>query len=319
MVVNTHCHILCKELYSDAFWEGIANGYAKSMGVPTETIMSQMMPQTWASDASVFTQIMADAGVDKAFICHPDYGKSIVGEAKWSIEQVNKWYIDQRDQYPDKLEAVVGIDPRRGEEGIKLLEKAAEEWAVKAVKIYAPCGFFPDDPKYDPFYAKCQELGLMLQSHTAALTHPLVENKYANPMYLDRIAARFPDLRILMVHFGGGFTTWTLGAIEIMAGRANVFAEFSGHQGMAKSFPEYWLKLLRAILDTQALFGAPLKERIMFGSDWPYLIPYFDDKAWVQYFKHIPETAKQYGLKFTQEEINLILNENHDLIFLHFA
>jgi len=193
-VINTHCHIICKELYSDAFWEGIAAGYAKSLGVPTETVMTQMMPQTWASDASVFTQIMADAGVDKAFICHPDYGKSIVGEAKWSIEQVNKWYIDQRDQFPDKLEAVVGIDPRRGEEGIKLMEKAAEEWGVKAVKIYAPCGFFPDDPQYDAFYAKCQDLGLMLQSHTAALTHPLVENKYANPMYLDRIAARFPDL-----------------------------------------------------------------------------------------------------------------------------
>ncbi|MFX0176493.1 MAG: amidohydrolase family protein [Candidatus Hodarchaeota archaeon] len=310
MVINTHCHIVCKEIYSDGFWDGLAEGTAKATGIPKETIMKEMMPQNWALSGAVYSQVMDDAGIDKAFICHPDYGKSILGEAEWSIEKVNKWYIDQRDQMPDKFEVVVGIDPRRGDEGIKLIEKAAEEWGIKAVKIYPPCGFYPDDPKFDPFYDKLQELGLMLQSHTAALTHPFVENKYANPMYLDRIAARFPDLKILMVHFGGGFTTWTLGAIEIMAGRANVFAEFSGHQGAASAMTEYWLKLLRSILDTKALFGSPLKERIMFGSDWPYLLPYFEEKAWVEFFKNIPETGKQYGLKFTQEEINLILNEN---------
>jgi predicted TIM-barrel fold metal-dependent hydrolase len=315
MVINTHCHILTKELYSDGFWNGLAEGTARAMGIPKETVMKEMMPQYYGLNGAVYSQIMEDAGIDKAFICHPDYGKSVLGEAKWSIEEVNKWYVDQASEMPDKFEVVVGIDPRRGEEGIKLMQKAKEEWGIKAVKIYAPCGFYPDDPKYDAFYAKCEELGLILQSHTAALTHPLAENKYANPMYLDRIAARFPDLKIIMIHFGGGFTTWTLGAVEVMAGRANVYAEFSGHQGMASAMPEYWLKLLRGILDTKALFGAPLKERIMFGSDWPYLLPYFEEKAWVEFFKNIPETGKQFGLKFTNEEINTILNENPKKLF----
>ncbi len=216
-----------------------------------------MLPQSWASNGAVYAQIMEAAGIDKAFICHPDYGKSRLGEADWSIEQVNKWYVDQMDEMPEKYEVVVGIDPRRGEEGLKLMEKAKEEWGVKTVKIYAPCGFYPDDPQYDAFYAKYQELGMILQSHTAALTHPNVENKYAEPIYLDSIAAKFPDLKIVMVHFGGGFTTWMLEAIEMMAGRANVFTEFSGHQGIAVGWPEHWLKSLRAALDTPALFGPP--------------------------------------------------------------
>ncbi len=34
------------------------------------------------------------------------------------------------------------------------------------------------------------------------------------------------------------------------------------------------------------------------------------DDAWVNWVKNIPEKAKEYGLKFTQEEISKILSEN---------
>ena len=59
-----------------------------------------------------------------------------------------------------------------------------------------------------------------------------------------------------------------------------------------------------------SLFGKPLKERIMFGTDWPYFTYAMEDKVWVEWIKNIPETAKKYNLNFTDEEIKKILGLN---------
>jgi predicted TIM-barrel fold metal-dependent hydrolase len=74
--------------------------------------------------------------------------------------------------------------------------------------------------------------------------------------------------------------------------------------------PEYFLKTLRNILNLQSLMGLPYTDRIMFGTDWPYLENVLDQKSWVDFIKNIPEKAKEYDLKFSQEEINKISTEN---------
>jgi predicted TIM-barrel fold metal-dependent hydrolase len=74
--------------------------------------------------------------------------------------------------------------------------------------------------------------------------------------------------------------------------------------------PEYFLKTLRGVLNMKALLGAPLKDRIMFGTDWSYLETAIESKEWVEWVKDIPEKGKEFGLTFTQEEINFILSEN---------
>ena len=100
---------------------------------------------------------------------------------------------------------------------------------MKGVKFYPPCGFYPNDPAFFPFYEKCVELDIPIFSHSATGSPPFLEGIYADPIYFDSVAAKFPDLKIVLVHLGG----WShvLKSIEIINARPNVYGEISGHQG----------------------------------------------------------------------------------------
>nr|MDO8079563.1 amidohydrolase family protein [Candidatus Freyarchaeota archaeon] len=303
-----HGHIIHKDMWSDTFWDWVAKNYAMAFGIPKEVCAQQLLPQVWGFNADAYIKVMETAGIDKALIMGVDWGMSVAGEAKWSVEEMNKWVAKQADQYPDKLAALCAVDPRRGEKAIKLVVKAVEEWGMKGVKFHPTAGYYPDDRKYFPLYEKCVELDVPLHSHTAALINAPMESKYADPIHLDSVAANFPELKIIQIHFGG--LNWNLKCIEIMTARANVYAEISGHQVAAAGMPQYWLTTLRNALNIPALLGPSLKERIMFGTDSPLITTVMGDDAWVNWIKNIPEKAKEYSLNFTQEEVNKILSEN---------
>ncbi len=72
----------------------------------------------------------------------------------------------------------------------------------------------------------------------------------------------------------------------------------------------YFLKTLRYIFDAPTFLGKPLRERLMFGTDWPYLETIMDQKVWLEWIQNIPEKAQEYGLKFKQREIKNLLYRN---------
>nr|MDO8081084.1 amidohydrolase family protein [Candidatus Freyarchaeota archaeon] len=311
MIINVHAHLDRKELYSDKYWAHVADGLAKRLGLSKEITMEKIVKPFSTSKnyhAEGFVEVLDKLGVDKAIITAMDFGLSIAGEPKWSIEEINHWIASQAEEYSDKLVALCAVDPRRGERAIKLIEKAVLEWGMKGVKMHPTAGFYPDNPGFFPFYEKCVELDVPLHSHAAALTSPLVESKYANPIYLDSVAVNFPELKIIIIHFGG--LSWTKNCTEIMCSRPNIYTEISTHQINALTMPQQWLIHLRGFLDTPPMFGEPLSDRIMFGSDWPYLEYAMKDDVWIDWIKNIPEEGKKYGLKFEEREIGKILGVN---------
>ncbi len=310
MIINTHAHLDRKELYSDKYWEAVLDGYAKRVGVAKESVRDKFFEAFSSSNfyAEAFVGILDKVGVDKAVVTAMDLGLSIAGEPEWSIEEVNRWIASQAEEYSDRLVALCAVDPRRGERAINLLEKAIEKWGMKGVKMHPTAGFYPDDSKFFPFYEKCVELDVPIHTHVASLTPPLLESKYADPVYLDGVAANFPELKIIMIHFGG--LSWNKKCIELMCSRPNIYTEISSHQINALTMPQKWLINLRGILDTPPMLGPPLKDRIMFGSDWPYLEYAMKEDVWVNWIKNIPEEGKKYDVKFTNKEIKKILGDN---------
>jgi predicted TIM-barrel fold metal-dependent hydrolase len=301
-------------MWSATFWDFVAASFSKAFSIPKETVASQLLPQLWASNAGALVKVLDKAKIDKAIVTGVDYGMSIVGEAKWSVEEMNQWVAKQAGEHPDKLVALCAVDPRRGERAIKLVEKAVKEWGMKGVKFHPTAGFYPDDSAYFPLYQKCVELDVPLYSHTAALITAPLESKYADPIYLDSVAARFPDLKIVMLHFGG--LNWTFKCAEIMTARSNMYSEISGHQVAAVGMPEYELRTLRNLLDIPALLGPSIRDRLMFGTDWPYIVSVMSDDAWAEWVRKIPEKGKDFGLRFTQEEVNKILGGNAKRILM---
>jgi len=309
-----HGHLFHKNHASDKFYEIYAKLIAKQMNLSIEQVRERVIPMLWACDINAHVEAMDEAGIDKAVVMAVDWGMNEdVGEAPWSIEEINKQVYEQVKEYPDKIHALCAVDPRRGEKAIQLVEKAVQEWDMKGVKFHPTAGYYPDDPAFYPLYEKCVELDIPLCSHTAATINAPFMSKFANPIYLDTVAAKFPDLKILMIHFGS--LSYTMNCVEIMACRPNVHTEFSGYQAHATTMPDYFLKTLRYILDAPTLIGPPIREKLMFGTDWPYLETIMDQKTWVEWFNNIPQLAETLNIKFKQREIKYILAKNAEKFF----
>lgn len=82
------------------------------------------------------------------------------------------------------------------------LEYWVKEKDARIFKFYPPEDTFINDPELWPFYAKAQELGIVLDIHTGFCWVPPGKSKYALPIYLDDVARDFPELKINAFHMG---------------------------------------------------------------------------------------------------------------------
>ena len=70
----------------------------------------------------------------------------------------------------------------------------------------------PSDAVYYPLYTKCAELGLPLCINTG-IPGPPIPGEVQNPIHLDRVCVRFPELKLCMIH---GADPWWDVAIRLM-------------------------------------------------------------------------------------------------------
>ena len=113
----------------------------------------------------------------------------------------------------------------------------------------------PSDAVYYPLYTKCCELDLPLCMNTGIPGPPLPAEPQ-NPIHLDRVCIRFPELRLCMIH---GADPWWDTAIRLMIKYRNLRLMTSAWS--PKYLPESLLHYMR----TRG------KDRIMFASDYPVL------------------------------------------------
>lgn len=113
----------------------------------------------------------------------------------------------------------------------------------------------PGDAVYYPLYAKCAELGLPLCINTG-IPGPPIPGEVQNPIHLDRVCVRFPELKLCMIH---GADPWWDTAIRLLIKYENLRLMTSAWS--PKRLPEALLHYMRT--------RGPKK--IIFGSDWPVL------------------------------------------------
>ncbi|WP_280364861.1 amidohydrolase family protein [Nocardia wallacei] len=113
----------------------------------------------------------------------------------------------------------------------------------------------PTDAVYYPLYYKCAELGLPLCMNTG-LPGPPIPGEVQNPIYLDRVCYRFPELRLCMIH---GADPWWDTAIRLLMKYENLRLMTSAWS--PKRLPGSLLHFMR----TRG------KRKVIFGSDWPVL------------------------------------------------
>jgi uncharacterized protein len=189
---------------------------------------------------------MDRSGVDKALAwLQPPYMRQ--------TDDANHYVWEATQAYPERIIGFGWVDPHFGlEAGRETIRRSLGEYGFHGVKLNgAQNSFIIDEPRVAlPLIEQIAEAGSVLALHVGADAF-----EDTHPYRVGRIAARFPDLRILMVHMGGvGHADLTCSAIEIAQEHPNIMLLSSAVK-------------TRPILKALHTLGP---ERICWGSDTPF-------------------------------------------------
>ena len=125
------------------------------------------------------------------------------------------------------------MDPHKGDRAIVEIERAVRELGLSGAKFHPGVqAFYPNDPRFAPLFQKISELGIPALFHTG--TNGLgagmpggggIKLDHTRPIYLDSLAADFPNLTIIGAHPSW---PWEQEMIAILQHKPNVYNDLSG-------------------------------------------------------------------------------------------
>ena len=164
------------------------------------------------------------------------------------------------ERAPDRLSlAIGGLDLLRPMPSLRALEAIVRDHPVSTVVVgpsFWGDGNYPaSDAVYYPLYTKCCELDLPLCMNTG-IPGPPLPAEAQNPIHLDRVCQRFPELKLCMIH--GAEPWWDL-AIRLMGKYKNLRLMTSAWS------PRYLPDSLLHFMRTRG------KNKVIYASDYPVL------------------------------------------------
>jgi predicted TIM-barrel fold metal-dependent hydrolase len=164
------------------------------------------------------------------------------------------------------LQAWAAVDPLKGDAAIAEAKKAILELRMLGFHFHPIMGHFSvDDRKLYPLWEAIDELKapVMIDVGTTGMGAGMPGGlgaviRHAHPAAIDQLAADFPNLNIVAAHPGW---PWNEEMIAVALHKGNVSWELSGWA------PKYFSESLKRDIKGR------LKDKIMFGSDYPS-IPY---------------------------------------------
>jgi predicted TIM-barrel fold metal-dependent hydrolase len=202
----------------------------------------------------------------------------------------NEEIAELAHKHADVAIPFASIDPNRGAEGVQAARRLIAEYKVKGFKFHPSTqAFFPNDRLAYPLYEAIAEAKLPALFHTGQTGAGAgmrggagIRLKYSNPLYLDDVAADFPDMPIILAHPS---FPWQEEALSVATHKPQVYIDLSGWS------PKYFPPILVQYANTL------LKDKILFGSDYPVMTP----ERWMADFEK---------LSIKPEVRPLILKEN---------
>ena len=125
-------------------------------------------------------------------------------------------------EHPDRFVGSWDVDPNKGMEGVRDLERGVEEFGVRSAQCF-PAGLVPqvpiNDKKLYPFYAKCVELDIPIFVN-AGVPGPRVPMGCQDVALIDEVCWYFPELKFVTRH---GCEPWTALAAKLMLKWPNLY------------------------------------------------------------------------------------------------
>ncbi|MDG7006795.1 MAG: amidohydrolase [Nitrososphaerota archaeon] len=167
----------------------------------------------------------------------------------------------------DRLIPFAGVDPNAGRESLRELKRAVKKLGMRGLKVHSSANsvYLNDRRLMYPIYEFCQEEKLPILFHTGTTGLGDCEIRYSKTELLDEVCQDFPDLKVVVAHFGW---PWPDVALAIALRNRNAFIDVSGWK--PRYLPQSILPYLNGIL----------QDRFLFGTDYPML----RQKEWMEDF-----------------------------------
>jgi len=231
------------------------------VGIDQDFMAQIRMPPAMRKGVSIPQYIakMDSAGIDRSLIVAVRAGDM---RMKGSFEIPYERVFEVCKKNPDRFSGLAGVDPYRGMQGLRDLQRAVKDYGFVGAHLYPHWfGLAPDHAKYYPYYAKCCELDIPIMMQVG---HNLIYQRdrrlpsVGRPISLDQVAIDFPELKLLGIHIG---IPWTDEMISMAWKHENVFI------GVDAYAPKHWPQQLVHYLNT---YG---RHKVLFGTDWPVIDP----------------------------------------------
>ncbi|GMW05745.1 MAG: hypothetical protein AMXMBFR8_05420 [Nevskiales bacterium] len=256
-----------------------------------ETFKAQVrMPEEIRGGVTMehYLEKMDRAGIERSLLIAVRAGDiNVRGSFEIPYERVHEICV----RYRGRFAGLAGIDPFRGMQGLRDLERAVRELGFVGAHLYPHwCELAPDHAKYYPYYAKCCELDIPIMMQVG---QNLVYSRQrrlpsvGRPICLDRVAIDFPELRVIGIHLG---VPWTDEMIAMCWKHENVFMAGDAYA------PKHWPPAFVRYADT---YG---REKVLFGTDWPVIDP---ERA----------VAEINGLGMRDDSLRLMMRDNALRVF----
>lgn len=159
------------------------------------------------------------------------------------------------------------------QEGVIELERLLTEDRIVGIKLYPGYQFiYPNDEKLDAVYELATRFSVPVMFHSGLAYKSPGGIRFSRPIYFDDVADKFPDMKIIISHFGDPSIKE---ATAVAHKNPNVFLDFSGlisNTTKNQQRSEKWKrKNEELITETIASVFIDLMgtEKIIFGTDWP--------------------------------------------------
>ncbi|MGE0726052.1 MAG: amidohydrolase family protein, partial [Alphaproteobacteria bacterium] len=183
----------------------------------------------------------------------------IVNALSWprlGMHVPNDFVAEYVRRFPGRAIGFACVDPRDPGAADEL-RRAVGDLGMKGLKLA------PTYQEFDPWceeawriYALADQLRIPIYWHQASAGNPRSVLEWADPTRLDRIARAFPDLVMILEHFG---LPWGNVAVQMLRKHPNMYADVSAR--LTRGWDMY--NCLRQAMDYE------VTGKILFGSDFP--------------------------------------------------
>lgn len=197
-------------------------------------------------------QRMRESGVDHAVVI-------ALTSRRLRMEIPNEFVAEYVAADPGRLTGFACVDP--SDPGAVDALRHAAKLGLKGLKLAPPYqGFHPHADEAMAVYRAAADLGMVLMFHQGGVFVRRGVLEVAQGVLLDRVAREFPELPLIVAHFG---QPWAHEVVALMYKHDHVYADISARLHRPSQ--------LHGILLNAIDYG--VHDRVLFGSDFPALEP----------------------------------------------